>query len=171
MLATLLASAALAAAPFPQTIPLPAGCSPRDRDGKGTTFYAGSRVNGSVYRGNLRTGKGASSSRVRTGRQALRPEGARRQALRRRRADRLRLRLRRAHAAANVDAVDFDGGFINDVTVTRQAAYFTDSLKPLIYVYDRAAGEPSTAAARAATSSTRPGSTPTASPRRRTASG
>ena len=43
-------------------------------------------------------------------------------------------------AAGEIDAVDFDGGFVNDVTVTRRAAYFTDSLKPLIYVYDRRTG-------------------------------
>jgi hypothetical protein len=140
MLATLLASAALAAAPFPQTIPLPAGWSPEGlATGNGTTFYAGSRVNGAVYRGDLRTGKGAVLVPGQAGRQALG----------------LKARGRKLYVAGgmtgfayvydartgrNVDAVDFDGGFVNDVTVTRRAAYFTDSLKPLIYVYDRRTG-------------------------------
>jgi hypothetical protein len=72
MLATLLASAALAAAPFPQTIPLPVGWGPEGlATGKGTTFYAGSRVTGAVYRGDLRTGKGTVLVPGQTGRQAL----------------------------------------------------------------------------------------------------
>jgi sugar lactone lactonase YvrE len=140
MLATLLAFAALAAAPFPQTIPLPAGWSPEGlATGKGTTFYAGSRVNGAVYRGDLRTGAGAVLVPGQTGRQALG----------------MKVRGRKLYVAggmtgfayvydartgATVDAVDFDGGFVNDVTVTRRAAYFTDSLKPLIYVYNRRTG-------------------------------
>ena len=57
--ATLLASAALAAAPFPETIPVPAGSQPEGvASGKGTTLYAGSRLDGSVYRADARTGKG-----------------------------------------------------------------------------------------------------------------
>ena len=55
--ATLLASAALAAAPFPETIPVPAGSQPEGvASGKGTTLYAGSRLDGSVYRADARTG-------------------------------------------------------------------------------------------------------------------
>ena len=58
--ATLLASAALAAAPFPETIPVPAGSQPEGiASGKGTTLYAGSRRDGSVFRADARTGKGA----------------------------------------------------------------------------------------------------------------
>src|SRR5690348_16975553 len=58
--ATLLASAALAAAPFPETIPVPAGSQPEGvAAGQGTTLYAGSRLDGSVYRADARTGKGA----------------------------------------------------------------------------------------------------------------
>ena len=58
--ATLLASAALAAAPFPETIPVPAGSQPEGvAAGKGTTLYAGSRLDGSVNRADASTGKGA----------------------------------------------------------------------------------------------------------------
>ena len=144
MLATLLASAALAAAPFPQTIPLPVAFEPEGiATGKGTTFYAGSRADGSVYSGDLRTGDGAVLVPPQAGRGAYG----------------LKARARKLYVAGgptgfayvydartgeNIDAVDFDGGFVNDVTVTRRAAYFTDSLKPLIYVYDRRTGATST---------------------------
>ena len=144
MLATLLASAALAAAPFPQTIPLPVAFEPEGiATGKGTTFYAGSRADGSVYSGDLRTGTGAVLVPAQAGRGAYG----------------LKARGRKLYVAGgptgfayvydartgkNIDAVDFDGGFVNDVTVTRRAAYFTDSLKPLIYVYDRRTGATST---------------------------
>jgi DNA-binding beta-propeller fold protein YncE len=140
MLATLLASAALAAAPFPQTIPLPVGWGPEGlATGKGTTFYAGSRVTGAVYRGDLRTGKGTVLVPGQTGRQALGLKA---------RGGKLYVAggmtgfgyVYDARTGANIAAVDFDGGFVNDVTVTRRAAYFTDSFKPLIYVYDRRTG-------------------------------
>src|SRR5918912_2156048 len=59
MLATLLASAALFAAPFPETIPVPAGSDPEGiATGKGTTFYVGARQDGSIYSGSLRSGEG-----------------------------------------------------------------------------------------------------------------
>jgi hypothetical protein len=140
MLATLLASAALAAAPFPQTIPLPPGWSPEGlATGNGTTFYAGSRETGAIYRGDLRSGKGAVFVQGQTGRRALGLKA---------RGGKLYVAggmtgsayVYDARTGADVDAVDFGGGFVNDVTVTRRAAYFTDSLKPLIYVYDRRTG-------------------------------
>jgi hypothetical protein len=140
MLATLLASAALAAAPFPQTIPLPPGWSPEGlATGNGTTFYAGSRETGAIYRGDLRSGKGAVFVQGQAGRQALGLKA---------RGGKLYVAggmtgfayVYDARTGADVDAVDFGGGFVNDVTVTRRAAYFTDSLKPLIYVYDRRTG-------------------------------
>ena len=58
--ATLLASAALAAAPFPETFPVPPGSQPEGiASGQGTTLYVGSRLDGSVYRADARTGNGA----------------------------------------------------------------------------------------------------------------
>ena len=42
-----------------------------------------------------------------------------------------------ARTGADRGALDFDGTFVNDVIVTRRAAYFTDSNKPFIYVYPR----------------------------------
>src|SRR5215216_5608428 len=45
---------------FPHVIQLPTGFRPEGIEiGKGTTFYVGSVASGAIYRGNLRTGKGA----------------------------------------------------------------------------------------------------------------
>jgi sugar lactone lactonase YvrE len=140
MLATLLASAALAAAPFPQTIPVPPGSDPEGiATGKGATFYVGAREDGSVFSGSLRSGEGAVLVPAHEGRESygLKVRGGK-----------LYVAggptgfvyVYDARSGADVDAVDFDGGFVNDVTVTRKAAYFTDSLKPFIYVYDRRTG-------------------------------
>lgn len=147
MLATLLASAALLAAPFPQTIPVPAGSDPEGiATGKGTTFYVGAREDGSVYSGSLRTGLGAILVPAQEGREAYGLKA---------RGDKLyvaggptgSIYVYDARTGANVDDEQLfapGGGFINDVTVTRTAAYFTDSFNPVLYVYDRAAGTVST---------------------------
>jgi hypothetical protein len=60
--AVLLAAASPAAEkPFPQVVQLPTGFQPEGIEvGRGTTFYVGSVANGALFRGNLRTGKGAS---------------------------------------------------------------------------------------------------------------
>jgi sugar lactone lactonase YvrE len=153
MLATLLASAALLAAPFPQTIPVPAGSDPEGiATGKGTTFYASSRQDGSVYSGSLRTGEGAILVEGQAGRGSYGlkvrggklyvsggPTGS--------------IFVYDASTGAVLDSEQLfappapggqPNGFINDVTVTRTAAYFTDSLNQVLYVYDRAAGSVST---------------------------
>jgi sugar lactone lactonase YvrE len=135
--ATLLASAALAAAPFPETFPVPPGSQPEGiASGKGTTLYVGSRANGSVYRADARTGRGEVLVPPQDGRAAfgLKAEDGK-----------LYVAggptgftfVYDARTGANVAAHDFDGLFINDVTVTDRAAYFTDSRKPLIYVVPR----------------------------------
>lgn len=143
--ATLLASAALAAAPFPETFPVPAGSQPEGiASGKGTTLYVGSRFDGSVYRADARTGDGA----------VLVPgrEGERGAYGLKRAGGKLYVAggpfgtgyVYDARTGADVAQHDFDGGFVNDVTVTKRAAYFTDSQKPLLYVVPRDGGAPST---------------------------
>ena len=142
MLATLLLSGALLAAQFPQTVPLPGGWQPEGiAAGTGTTGYSGSRANGGVYRFDVRTGRGRVLVRGREGRGAY---GLKRFG------DRLyvaggptgSLYVYNARTGAAVDAVDVDGGFVNDVAVTSQAAYFTDSQKPVLYAYPRGGGQP-----------------------------
>jgi sugar lactone lactonase YvrE len=141
--ATLLASAALAAAPFPETFPVPPGSQPEGiASGKGTTLYVGSRANGSVYRADARTGRGAVlvPGQERRGAYGLKLAGGK-----------LYVAggptgfgyVYDARTGANVAAHDFDGAFVNDVTVTNRAAYFTDSQKPLLYVLPRDGSAPS----------------------------
>ena len=116
---------------------MPPGSQPEGiASGKGTTLYVGSRANGSVYEADARTGEG----------EILVPGQAGRGAYGLKRAGK-RLYVAGgptgfayvydARTGGNVDAVDFDGTFVNDVTVTRRAAYFTDSQKAFIYVYPR----------------------------------
>ena len=133
MLATLLASAALAAAPFPETIPVPAGLQPEGiASGKGTTFYVGSRANGlGLHAATCAPATGAilvpGAGRAR----GVRAQGARRQAVRRRRADRARsTSTTRAPARTSTPSScsTFDGAASSTTSRSRAtAAYFTDS--------------------------------------------
>ena len=135
--ATLLASAALAAAPFPETFPVPAGSQPEGiASGKGTTLYVGSRANGSVFKADARTGRGDVLVPAHPGRGAFGLKRA---------GGKLWVAGGRtgfgyvydARTGADVAAHDFGGSFVNDVTVTRRAAYFTDSEQPRLYVVPR----------------------------------
>ncbi len=139
--ATLLASAALAAAPFPETFPVPPGSQPEGiASGKGTTLYVGSRLDGSVYRANARTGtgeilvpgrpqeRGAYGLKLKGGHLYVAggPYGSG--------------YVYDARTGADAGAHQFvaeDEGFVNDVIVTRKAAYFTDSRNQSLYVYPR----------------------------------
>ena len=134
--AALLVPAALAAA-FPHTIPLPDGWQPEGiATGNGTTFYAGSLANGAVYRGDLRTGKGAVLVQGADGRAATGLKF-----------DHGRLFVSGA-ATGKAFVYDARSGdlirqyqlatgagatFVNDVVVTRRAAYFTDSNRAVLY--------------------------------------
>ena len=175
MLATLIASAVLAAAPFPETIPVPVGSSPEGiATGKGTTFYVGSRdrnsvAPGSVYKGDLRTGEGEILVPSQPGRESygLKARGGK-----------LYVAggptgfayVYDARTGANVDAVDFDGGFVNDVTVTRgEGVLHRLAQAARLRLRPPQPGRPRRCRS-AASTCTRPGSTPTASRRRRTAS-
>ena len=124
---------------FPSIINLPNGHQPEGiAIGQGNTFYVGSLANGSVYRGDLRTGAGdilvpgvagPGADRPLRGRARQRPVclGCRQRAG-------LRLRCRHGGDAGDVST----GGtgtptFVNDVVVTGDAAYFTDSFQPVLY--------------------------------------
>ena len=115
MLASVLADRRAARGALPPDRPLPAGCQPEGiAAGNGAIGYSGSRADGAVYRFNARTGKG----RV----LVTRPQG--------RGAYGLKLASGRLYVAggptgflyvydartgSSVDAVDVDGGFVNDV--------------------------------------------------------
>jgi sugar lactone lactonase YvrE len=126
-----------AAESFPGSVPLPTDFQPEGiAAGTGTTFYVGSLRDGDIYRGDLRTGQGAVLVDV-TGRAAVGLE-----------VDRSRHMLfvaggalgtayvydtRTGATLAALTLTDAAATFVNDVAVTRDAAYFTDSFSPMIY--------------------------------------
>jgi sugar lactone lactonase YvrE len=134
--AAIVATAAFAKT-FPDTIALPNGWQPEGiAIGNGTTFYVGSIPTGAVYRGDLRTGKGATLVAGATGRAAIGVEH-----------DRGRLFVAggptgkgfvyNARTGALIRELQLATGggatFVNDVAVTKRAAFFTDSNRAVLY--------------------------------------
>lgn len=130
-------TASAAAAPnaaFPKRINLPDGFQPEGIANADEQFYAGSIATGAVYRGSLRTGKGAAFVQPQAGRSAI---GLK--------ADRGRLFVAGGNTGMayvydtrtgrDVTSYTLATGntFVNDVVVTRQAAWFTDSFNPVLY--------------------------------------
>jgi hypothetical protein len=122
---------------FPTSVPLPDDFQPEGiAVGYGTTFYVGSMWDGDIYRGNLRTGDGHVFIDV-SGRQALGMKFDRRH------------HLLFVAGGFNGHAFVYDNrtgstvadlalgapgsSAVNDVALTRHAAYFTDSFAPNIY--------------------------------------
>ena len=129
-------------APFPTDIALPAAFQPEGiASGRGTTFYVGSIPTGAVVRGDFRTGTIEPTPLVpaQVGRAAIGLEEADG-----------RLFVSGGNtgkafvydAATGVDVATLTLAaaptFINDVVVTAEAAFFTDSMKPFLYRVDRA---------------------------------
>ena len=133
--AAVAASAAGAKGSFPETIALPNGWQPEGIAIKGNTFYAGSRVNGAIYRGDLRTGQGSVfvqgvAGRVATGLKVhnglLFVSGA----------STGKAWIYDVRTGAQLREYTFatpPGTFINDVVVTKAGAFFTDSNKAVLY--------------------------------------
>jgi len=137
VVSAVLATTAAAEATFPETLPLPNGFQPEGISiGNGTTFYVGSIPTGAVYRGDLRTGTGAVLVPGESGRAAIGVEfdrgllfvagGPTGKAF-----------VYDAESGALVREVQLatgtGGTFVNDVVVTTTAAYFTDSLRAVLY--------------------------------------
>ena len=136
--------ASLDKAPFPDTIALPDGWQPEGiAVGDGPTFFVGSIPTGAVYRGDLRSGTGSVLVQGASGRSATGLKYDR--------------GLLYVSGAATGKAFVYSattgsliheyqlatgGGatFINDVVVTKDAAYFTDSSRAVIYKLPLAAG-------------------------------
>jgi sugar lactone lactonase YvrE len=132
--------ATIAAAPaqaFPDVIPLPNGFQPEGiASGNGTTFYVGSIPTGAVYRGDLRTGEGDLLVPAQAGRSAIGLKYDERTGL-------LFVAggptgyayIYDGQSGANVAAIQLTTlpSFINDVVVTRDAAYFTNSSQAELY--------------------------------------
>ena len=127
-----------AAAPFPASIPVPVDFQPEGiATGPSHTFYTGSLTTGDIYRGNLRTGNGALFVDAPPGRSAAGMKVER--------------SAHRLWVAGGVTGHAYvystrDGStlkdlvlnpagdsLINDVMVTKHAAYFTDTFHSVIY--------------------------------------
>ena len=120
---------------FPARIDLPDGFQPEGIATAGQQFYVGSIPTGDVYRGSLRTGQGSLFVDAPAGRQAIGMK-----------VDRGRLFVAggptgdayvyNARTGATIAAYELPtsgGTFVNDVVVTRQAAWFTDSQRDALY--------------------------------------
>lgn len=129
---------------FPRIIPLPNGWQPEGiASGRGTAFYVGSLANGAIYAGDFRTGEGSilvpgESGRIAVGMYLDQRSnylfvsgGTGGQG-----------RVYDASTGAQLALYQFQttATFINDVVVTRNAAYFTDSQKALLYRVPLGAG-------------------------------
>jgi sugar lactone lactonase YvrE len=122
---------------FPETIALPNGWQPEGiAIGNGTTFYVGSIPTGAIYRGDLRTGRGAPLVQGATGRAAIGVDF-----------DHGRLFVAggstgkgfvydaRTGTLVRELQLATGGGptFVNDVVVAKRAAWFTDSNRAVLY--------------------------------------
>jgi sugar lactone lactonase YvrE len=134
-----LAPSAATARPFPGTIRLPDGFRPEGiASGRGTSLYVGSIPTGAVWAGDARSGRGAVLVPPHMGRAAIGIKVDRRN------------RIFVAGGPTGQGYV-YDAGtgadlaswqlapagvatFVNDVVLTREAAYFTDSLNRQLYV-------------------------------------
>jgi sugar lactone lactonase YvrE len=125
------------AAPFPEVIPLPDGFQPEGiASGTGTTFYVGSIPTGAVVRGDLQTGEVEELVPSQEGRSAIGLKFDERSGL-------LFVAggatgfayVYDAETGENVAEIELntEDSFINDVIVTRDAAYFTNSSQPELY--------------------------------------
>lgn len=134
VLAAVVLAAPVYAKPFPDVIPLPNGFFPEGIVvGKGHTAYVGSLANGDIYVVDLRSGEGEilvngpGTSAVGLAfddrSQFLFVAGG----------DNGDGRVYDSRDGSVVATLDFGGAFVNDVVVTRQAAYFTDSFAPVLY--------------------------------------
>lgn len=135
-----LSVAMIAAAPaqaFPDVISLPDGFQPEGiAVGKGSTFYVGSIPTGAVYRGDLRTGEGDILVPAQAGRAAIGLKYDERTGL-------LFVAggptgyafIYDGETGADIAQIQLTTGdrFINDVVITQDAAYFTNSMQPVLY--------------------------------------
>ncbi len=132
------------ARPFPEVVSLPAGWAAEGvATGRGSTVFAGSLATGAVWRGDLRTGSGGVLVPPHTDRVAVGLKqsggllfvagGPTGQAY-----------VYDATTGATVASyqVAASGSFINDVTVTKDDAWFTDSFSAMLYRIPLKSGYP-----------------------------
>lgn len=128
-------SPATAAAARPGIIPLPDGWQPEGiATGRGAEFFVGSLVDGAIYRGDLRNGRGAPFIPGSQGGQAVGLEFDGRGRLWVCGGVTGGITVYDAAGGATLARYAFGGSFVNDVVVTPAAAYATDSERPVLYV-------------------------------------
>jgi hypothetical protein len=132
--AMLLSAPAASAGSLPDRIPLPNGFLPEGIGiTSGGTFYTGSLIDGSIYRGDIRTGQGSVFIHPPVGRLAVGMK-VHKKLLYVAGGDTGDAYVYDTRTGADVHVYDFiPGGFINDVVVTKDAAWFTDSFFPFLY--------------------------------------
>ena len=125
---------------LPDRLDLPDGWQPEGiAAGRGHDLYVGSIPTGAVLRLDARTGKTTPVIPARPGGPRSASSSTRAAAVRRRRADRPGLHLRRAvgcRLAQPQLSVPGATTFVNDVTLARGTAFFTDSRRSAIYAVD-----------------------------------
>ena len=131
------ASVAVAKDSFPEVISLPNGFQPEGiAIGRGKTFYVGSIPTGAIYRGDIRTGQGSVFIQGATGHAAtgLKATDGRLYVSGAGTGKAWVYNIKTGALLKEYQLVTGTGPtFINDVTVTKNGAYFTDSNRAVIY--------------------------------------
>lgn len=141
LLAVALPVAARGKKSFPSVFNVPNGWQPEGiAIGRGKNFYVGSLLHGGIYGGDLRTGKGQIVVPPQEGRIAVGLDVDKR-------SNAIFVAgggpllgpipgsgyVYDARTGEQLAEYPFNGVFVNDVIVTRKAAYFTDSGRPVLY--------------------------------------
>jgi sugar lactone lactonase YvrE len=137
MASIVLVPATAGAGTFPDTIRLPDGFQPEGiAAGRGTSLYVGSIPTGAVWKGDARTGRGAVLVPGREGRAAIGIKVDRRNRIFVAGGPTGMAFVYDAKTGADLASYRLTSltTFVNDVVVTRRAAYFTDSLNQQLYV-------------------------------------
>jgi sugar lactone lactonase YvrE len=133
----LAATPASGARNWPDVIPLPTGFQPEGIDiAQGRTFYVGSIPTGAVYRGDLRTGKGAVLVPAQSGRAAIGIDVDGRKRIFVAGGPTGMAWVYDARTGATLASYQLVAGpptFVNDVIVTKDAAWFTESQAAVLY--------------------------------------
>ena len=129
---------ATTAVPFPESIQLLAGFRPEGiATGDGATFFVGSLADGAIYRIDLITGQGTIVVAGQPGHISVGLKyDSRSQLLFVAGGPTGKAFVYDANTGATVAEIQLAPApptFINDVVVTREAAYFTDSMRPVLY--------------------------------------
>lgn len=126
-----------AATPFPDSIPLPDDFQPEGiAVGTGSTFYAGSLNDGDIYRGDLRSGAGAVFIDESDGQAVGLKVDQRHHRLfvaGGKTSQGIVYDTRDGSTVAEYQFTPPGDAFLNDVVVTRDAAYFTDTFTPRLF--------------------------------------